>query len=146
MKQTGGHIVVLSLLPIVQLIQIKALRQWVVMFLFLSISAEWTILEGMTVFLVCQISYNWVSDILRAPSVQLLEMVGVCVDTYLPLCSCMCVMHACCESGRVLAVWFISSWSTTWKRNQVKLCGNCVEATGVFAVLVSLALWFFQVA
>lgn len=115
------------------------------MFLFLSISAEWTILEGMTVF-QCQMSYDLVSDILQASSVQLLEVIGVRVDTYLPLHSSVCVMHTCCESGRVLAVCFLSSWSTTWKRNKVKLCRSLFEGTGVFAVLVSLAPWFFQVA
>lgn len=143
MKQTRGHIVVLSLLPVVQLIQIKVLQQWQVMFLFLSISAEWTILEGMTVF-QCHMSYDWVSDILQAPSVQLLEMVGGHVDTYLPLRSWMCVMHTCCVSGGVLAVCFLSSWSTTWKKKQVKLCGNWVGTTGVFAVLVCLASWLFR--
>lgn len=45
-----GHIVILSLLPVVQLAQIKALQQRQVMFLSQSISAEGAVLEGMAVF------------------------------------------------------------------------------------------------
>lgn len=79
-KETRGRVVVLSLLPVVQLIQIKALGQWQVMFLFQSISAQWTVLKEISVF-QSQVSCAWVSDTSRAPSVWTVEVVRGWADT-----------------------------------------------------------------